>query len=96
MLIHAANHLPEWAASLGDLEAMHNRVFIYDADLCMIPPASTPAQVTYLPADGPIHDAFGAVRTLARFADVCRAPDGMQNSIRTRIAHFQPHLISKT
>lgn len=96
MLIHAANQLPEWAACSADLESMQNRVFIFDGQLCMIPPASSPAQVTYLPADGPINDAVSAVKTLVRFKDICVASQPMQDSIRTRITHFQPDLITKT
>lgn len=94
MLIHAANCLPEWA-STADNEFMLNRVFIYSGDLYMIPPATTPAQVTYFPAHGPIREVENALKTLTNFSSLCKAPEAVQKSIKTRIANFEPDLIAK-
>jgi len=94
MLIHAANHLPDWACSAND-DAMLNRVFIFNGHLSIIPPANSPAEVTYLPAEGPINDVISAVKTLLRFSDLCNACQAVQNSIQDRIMNFKPSLITK-
>lgn len=94
LLIQAANVLPQWAAS-NDNGAMLNRVFVYEGAVHMIPPATTPAQVTYLPATGAIRDPLDAVRTVVRFKEVTRALDAVQRSIRARTILFDNQFIAK-
>ena len=87
MLIHSANYLPAWASSAAD-NFMQNRVFIYDGKLHMIPPASTPAEITYLPASGPIQNALDAVKVVHDFPKLTCALDTIQKSIQKRLSIF--------
>lgn len=87
MLIHSANYLPAWASSAAD-NFMHNRVFLYDGKLHMIPPASTPAEITYLPASGAIPNALDAVKIVHDFPKLTCALDSIQKSIQKRLSIF--------
>ena len=88
LLIHAANHLPAWAASAAD-NCMSNRVFIYDGHVHIVPPAQTPAQITYLPAMWrPVEDALSGARCVRDFGEITRASPLIQQSIGKRVAMF--------
>lgn len=46
---------------------MKNRVFLYNGQLHMIPPASKPSEITYLPAAGPIENDLSAAKCVFDF-----------------------------
>lgn len=64
LLIHAANFLPKWASSAAD-NCMNNRVFMFDGQLHIIPPATNPSQVTYLPAAGSIDTGYNGAKIVS-------------------------------
>jgi hypothetical protein len=93
LLIHAANHLPDWASSAAD-DCMNNRVFIYNGKLHMIPPATNPSQITYLPAAGPISNSFAGAKIIFDFSNLTEAIDDVQKSIQKRISLFESDKIN--
>ena len=93
LLIHAANHLPDWASSAAD-DCMNNRVFIYNGKLHMIPPATNPSQITYLPAAGPISSSFAGAKIIFDFSNLTQAIDDVQKSIQKRISLFESDKIN--
>ena len=72
ILIYLANSLPKWASNSMQ---MKNRVFIYNGELHLIPPATNPSQITYLPAHGAIKSASEAVKIVADFSHITRAQE---------------------
>jgi hypothetical protein len=93
LLIHAANYLPDWASSAAD-DCMNNRVFIYNGKLHMIPPATNPSQITYLPAAGPISNSYAGAKTVFDFSNLTQAIDDVQKSIQKRISLFESEKIN--
>lgn len=87
LLIHAANVLPQWASSAAD-ECTRNRVFLHRGVVHLIPPATTPALVTFTPAAGPIHSPLAAVECIQRFSSLTLAPIEIQDSISKRLSLF--------
>lgn len=87
LLIHAANFLPTWAQSAVD-DCMKNRVHLFNGQLHMIPPASKPSQITYLPASGPINDSLDAVKCVFDFPKLTLAEKKIQDCIIERLAVF--------
>jgi hypothetical protein len=88
ILIHCANYLPKWASSAAD-NCMQNRVFLANGKLHMIPPATTPAQVTYLPAQGSIDQAYFGAKIVFDFGKVTQAPPSVQDCFLKRISSFE-------
>ena len=88
LLIHAANHLPDWASSAGD-NCMKNRVFLFNGQLHLIPPASKPSEITYLPAVGPIENSLNAVKCVFDFSKLTCASDVIQESIAKKLNVFK-------
>jgi hypothetical protein len=85
LLIYLANHLPKWASNSI---IMKNRVFIFNGELHLIPPATNPSQITYLPANGAIKEAIEAVKIIFDFSDVTRANDVLQKNLSNKIDFF--------
>lgn len=88
MLIHAANYLPHWASSMAD-NCMLNRVFIYNGDLHIIPPATNPSEITYLPAVGPIQNTLNAVKIIFDFPKLTVSSSDIQECLKKRINVFE-------
>lgn len=91
LLIHAANFLPTWAQSAGD-NCMKNRVHLFNGQLHMIPPASKPSQITYLPASGPIDNNLDAVKCVFDFPKQTLADSKIQECILKKITTFDTDL----
>jgi hypothetical protein len=89
ILIQAANFLPKWASSAADASTL-NRVFIFEDNIHIIPPTTTPASITYTPASGPIQDMEAALRTLIRFKTLTKASKSIQDCINQRLSIFEP------
>jgi len=87
LLIQAADFLPEWASSASNNSTL-NRVFVFNGELHLIPPAETPSQVTYNPAFGPIASPVDAFQTLTDFSLITKASDSIQKCIQKRIEPF--------
>jgi hypothetical protein len=88
MLIHLANHLPEWA-SHADNNCMNNRVFIYNGQLHMIKPATNPSEITYLPSTGFLNTDIGqAVNCIIDFERLTCASSDLQAGLNKRLAIF--------
>jgi hypothetical protein len=88
LLIHTANYLPEWASSGAD-GRMTNRVFIHAGQLHIIPPATTPAQVSYMPAAGPLDTALHGAKIVFDFgARLTLASSEIQQCLRRRLNLF--------
>ncbi|CAF0717405.1 unnamed protein product [Brachionus calyciflorus] len=94
LLIQSANYLPDWASSAAD-NCMDNRVFIYNGQLHIIPPATNPAQITYLPAFGSIKSSLHGAKVVFDFPSVTRAGDLIQDCIYKQINIFEPEVIAK-
>jgi len=88
ILIHCANYLPKWASSAAD-NCMRNRVFLANGKLHIIPPATNPAQVTYLPAHGSIDQAYYGAKIVFDFAKVTQAPQSVQDCFFKRLSSFE-------
>lgn len=88
LLIHAANYLPNWAASGAD-NCMKNRVFIYNGELHLIPPASNPAEITYLPAAGPIVNSLNAIKIIFDFPKLTISSKSLQECLKKRLSVFE-------
>jgi hypothetical protein len=86
LLIHLANYLPKWASN--SLE-MKNRVFLYNNELHIIPPATNPSQITYLPAHGAIKSAIEAVKIVSDFSSTTRSNEILQQNLRKRVEPFK-------
>lgn len=91
LLIHAANFLPTWAQSAGD-DCMKNRVFLHNGQLHMIPPASNPSQITYLPSAGPITSDLHAIKCVLDFPKLTCALPNIQASINQKLNTFASDL----
>lgn len=91
LLIHAANFLPAWAQSAGD-NCMKNRVFLYNGQLHMIPPASKPSEITYLPASGPIENDLNAVKCVFDFPKLTLALPKIQDCMMSKLSTFETDL----
>lgn len=88
LLIHTANYLPEWASSAAD-NCMSNRVFIYAGQLHIIPPATNPAQITYLPSAGPIDTGFHGAKIIFDFnLKLTLASTSIQECLQKRLSLF--------
>ncbi|RNA37493.1 Ecdysoneless -like protein [Brachionus plicatilis] len=94
LLIHSADHLPDWASSAAD-NCMHNRVFIYNGQLHIIPPATSPAQITYMPAFGSIKNSLHGAKCVFDFPSVTRAGHLVQECVQKQIGAFEPELLAK-
>lgn len=94
LLIHSANYLPAWASSAAD-NCMNNRVFIYQGALHLIPPATNPSQITYLPAYGSIQDSLHGAKVVFDFAAITRAPQSIQDCLQKQLSKFEPSVIGK-
>ncbi len=88
LLIHTSNYLPTWASSGADM-CMNNRVFLYNGYLHIIPPASNPAEITYLPSAGPIKDSLNAVKIIFDFPKLTVALTGIQECLMKRLNVFE-------
>ena len=87
LLIHCANYLPEWSSSAADNQ-MKNRVHLFNGELHIIPPASTPAQVTYLPGTGEIADPINASHIVFSFPELTKAANPIQEFLNKKISNF--------
>ena len=85
LLIYLANYLPKWASNSI---IMKNRVFIFNGELHLIPPATNPSQITYFPANGAIKDASEAVNIILDFSDITRANEVLQKNLNKKIEFF--------
>jgi hypothetical protein len=94
LLIQSANFLPKWASSAGD-DCMRNRVFLFNGQVHIIPPASKPSEITYLPAAGPIKNDLNAVKCVFDFTKLTCAADSIQECIGKKLCAFDSDL-SKT
>lgn len=94
LLIQSANYLPDWASSAAD-NCMDNRVFIYNGQLHIIPPATSPAQITYLPAFGSIKNSLHGAKCVFDFPSVTRAGNLVQECINKQINIFEPEVLAK-
>ena len=88
LLIHTANYLPQWASSAAD-DCMKNRVFIYNGELHIIPPASSPAEITYLPSVGPIQNSLNAVKVIFDFPKLTISSPEIQQCLNKRLNVFE-------
>jgi len=88
LLIHSSNFLPSWAQSAGD-NCMKNRVFLYNGNLHMIPPASKPSEITYLPAAGSIENSLHAVKCVFDFPKQTLALPTIQECISKKLKSFE-------
>lgn len=95
LLIHTAHFLPNWAQSAGD-DCMKNRVFLYNGELHMIPPASKPSEITYLPAAGPIDNDLNAVKCVFDFPKLTKALSTVNECIMNKLKGFELSDLSKT
>lgn len=91
LLIHSANFLPTWAQSAGD-NCMKNRVFLQNGQLHMIPPASKPSEITYLPAAGPIENDLNAVKCVFDFPNQTVAGIQIQQCIMRKLKTYDMDL----
>lgn len=87
LLIHSAHFLPTWAQSAGD-NCMKNRVFLYNGELHMIPPASKPSEITYLPAAGPIESDVSAAKCVFDFPKQTVALPKVQECIMKKLNSY--------
>lgn len=87
LLIHSAHFLPTWAQSAGD-NCMKNRVFLYNGQLHMIPPASKPSEITYLPAAGPIENDLSAAKCVFDFPKQTVALPKVQEVIMKKLNSY--------
>ncbi len=71
---------------------MENRVFLFTGQLHMIPPASKPSEITYLPAAGPIRSDLHALKCLFDFPKLTRGPPAVQDCIFRKLATFSTDL----
>lgn len=90
ILIHLANILPKWASN-ANVNLMSNRVFLCNGNLHLIPPATNPSQVTYLPASGAIKTPNEAIRILIDFKDITIVSDKMQTELKKRVDLFKDY-----
>ena len=67
---------------------MKNRVFIYNGQLHMIPPASKPSEITYLPAAGPIESDLSAVKCIFDFPKQTQALPKVQDCIQKKLSAY--------
>ena len=87
LLIHSANYLPDWASSAAD-NCMNNRVFIYNGQLHIIPPATNPSQITYLPAHGSIESSFNGAKIVYDFPKLTIASEDIQQCLAKKLSIF--------
>jgi hypothetical protein len=87
LLIHVANFLPQWASSAAN-NCMDNRVFIYNGQLHIIPPATNPSQVTYLPASGSIDTGYSGAKIVFDFTKLTAASADIQQCLIKRLDIF--------
>ncbi len=71
---------------------MENRVFLYKGQLHMIPPASKPSEITYLPAAGPIKNKLNAVKCVFDFPKLTTALPPIQECILRKLKTFETDL----
>lgn len=86
LLIYLANHLPKWASNSI---VMKNRVFLFNGELHLIPPATNPSQITYLPANGAIKEGRQAGKIVFDFSDITRASEILQKNLNQKIEMFK-------
>ena len=87
LLIHAANFLPQWASSAAD-NCMNNRVYIFNGQLHIIPPATNPSQVTYFPASGSIESGYNGAKIVFDFFKLTIASTDIQECLAKRLGVF--------
>jgi hypothetical protein len=88
LLIQVANSLPDWASS-DENDCMRNRVFIHKGRLHIIPPATNPSMVTFMPGHGPLKtSSLNAAKLVFKFPNITQASELVQEAIGQKLAQF--------